>query len=228
MVKKNSPLPDQLLAIKDSLPDLSSIFGGGMVSSNEEILRERGIYYITGEIDEGSLKDIHSDILLKHLDPMWNDDIQIIINTGGGEMDETWALLDLMDFIRMEIHTIGMGTVCSAGAILLSSGTPGKRRVSANTSLMVHPFATYGWVSGKQPEMIAQMKGVMDEQQRHIRHWLRCSNLETEEQVVKELLTPNDRWFTPEEALRLGLIDEVIPLKGKKPAVTKKKTRARR
>ena len=90
-------------------------------------LRKKGIYYITGEIEDESLVEIHQDIVLKHLDPKWKDDIQVIVNTVGGYCPETWGLVDLLDYVRMDVRTVGLGECCSAGAVLLASGTPGKR-----------------------------------------------------------------------------------------------------
>ena len=72
----------------------TEILGLGMNSCNEE-LREKGIYYITGEIVEDSLLEISQNILLKHMDPSWKEDIQLIINTVGGETAEGWAQRDL-------------------------------------------------------------------------------------------------------------------------------------
>jgi ATP-dependent Clp protease protease subunit len=188
-----------------------------MVPSNEEELRARGIYYITGALEEGTLKDIHMDILLKHLD-RWEGDIQIILNTPGGETPECWSFVDLLDFVIQDIKTVALGEVCSAGAIILASGTPGKRFCSANTSLMIHPVGAYGLIEGKYPELVSQMKGLDNEHQKHIRHWMRCSNLKTETEIIEKLLAPTDRWFTPEELKTLGIVDEVVPLKPRLPA----------
>ena len=80
----------------------------------EDALRNAGIYYITGEIDTDSLLAIHQDILAKHIDPSWrNREIQLVINSIGGEVSEGWMFLDLLDFVRMDVRTVGMGEICS-------------------------------------------------------------------------------------------------------------------
>jgi ATP-dependent protease ClpP protease subunit len=72
-------------------------------------LKKKGIYYITGEIGFNSLLDIHQDILLKHMDPKWTDDIQLIINSYGGYVAEGYSLIDLLDWVRMDVRTIAIG-----------------------------------------------------------------------------------------------------------------------
>ena len=111
-------------------------------TDSEDYLRNSGIYYITGEIDTDSLLGYHQDILAKEIDPKWrNKDIQLIINSIGGEVSEGWMLIDLIDYVRMDVRTVGMGEICSLGTMLVAAGTKGKRSCSANCSLMVHGFS---------------------------------------------------------------------------------------
>ena len=109
-----------------------------LTSDSEERLRNKGIFYIVGEIDETNMMEMHQEILDKHLDPSWHDDIQLIINSGGGSAPDTWALIDLLDWIRMDVRTVGLGKCCSAGAMLLAAGTPGKRTAAKNLEIMLH------------------------------------------------------------------------------------------
>ena len=122
--------------ISDS--DLSSL-----ATNPEEELRERGIYYIFEEITQALLKPIHQDILLKHCSPSWSDKrgITLIINSPGGELDPVWGLIDLLDFIRMPVTTLAMGSCASGATLLLASGTIKRRIIAANTTSMVHRFS---------------------------------------------------------------------------------------
>jgi ATP-dependent Clp protease protease subunit len=179
------------------------------VDTSEE-LKRKGIYYLVGEIESGSLIQTHQDIILKHLDPNWHGEIQLIVNSCGGESSEMWALIDLLDWVRMDVRTIGMGLCASAGAMLLAAGTPGKRIAAKNLTVMIHQ----GWtvVEGKHDELIAQTKYVTDEQKRDIRFWIEKSRYKSPETVQKYLLHSTDNYFTAKEALRHGIIDEVIGL----------------
>jgi len=171
-------------------------------------LKSKGIYYITGTINEDSLLDVHQDIILKHLDPAWVDDIQIIINTCGGLVAEGWALIDLLDWVRMDVKTVGLGECASTGACLLAAGTKGKRVISSNTSIMIHAATHY--IGGDKPSLISQMKYVEEEYERDVNFWIKHSNLKNIKEVEKHLLTSKDVYLTGEQALAFGIVDSVI------------------
>jgi ATP-dependent Clp protease protease subunit len=177
-------------------------------TDSEDYLRNNGIYYITGEIGEDSLLGYHQDILAKHLDKRWkNKDIQLIINSIGGEVPEGWMLIDLMDYVRMDIRTVGMGEICSLGTMLVAAGTPGKRSVSANCALMVHGFSMSN-MKGTRQDLVDTMGFVEREHEREIQFWERNSKLSRDD-VEKLFLDGRDHYFTPHEALELGIVDEV-------------------
>jgi ATP-dependent Clp protease protease subunit len=190
--------------------------------STEEDLWKKGIYYITGEIEEGSLADIHQDILLKHLDPAWVDDVQIFINTVGGHVSEGWAFIDLLDYVRMDVRTVGLGEVCSLGSLILAAGSPGKRVSSPNTSIMIHSFYMEGYVQGNRHQMVSQMKSVEQEHLRHVRFWTTHSSHTTKEEVERAFLNGKDIYLTPEEAIQHGIIDGITKAPIKKSRAKKK------
>lgn len=175
--------------------------------SSSEKLREKGIYYITGSIEQDSLLEIHQDILLKHLDPSWKDDIQLIVNCLGGEIPEGWAFIDLLKFIRMDVRTVGMGECCSLGAMLVACGTNGKRIAAQNLSLMVHGASSFNFINGNKQQIIAQMKWVEHEHERDINFWIQHSKHKTRKQIEKYFLNGSDQYFTAEQALNHGIVD---------------------
>ena len=186
----------------------TEILGLGMNSCNEE-LREKGIYYITGEIVEDSLLEISQNILLKHMDPSWKEDIQLIINTVGGETAEGWALIDLLDWIKMDVRTIGLGTCCSLGAVLLAAGTKGKRVVAPNTSVMVHGAAIDG-VGGTLQQLKVMTAEMEREFERDIKFWTTHSVYNTSDKVKGVFLDGNDHYYSSEEALAHGIVDSIL------------------
>ena len=176
--------------------------------SNRDNLAKLGVYYITGEIEQNSLLYIHQDVLLKHLSDKWNKAIQIIINSPGGLVSETWALIDLFDYVKMDVQTIGMGYIGSAGALLLASGTKGKRIISKNSHLMVHQFEA--GAIGNYSQLVAEQKGLELEQQRHISFWTEHSKFTTEKEVIDNLLKGQDINLSPREALSFGIVDQIL------------------
>jgi ATP-dependent Clp protease, protease subunit len=180
-----------------------------------EELRKRGIYYITGEIESDSLLDIHQDILLKHLTPTWNDDIQLIINSVGGDTPEAWSLVDLLEWVKMDIHTTGLGNCCSMGAILLASGTPGKRVITKNTSVMVHG-ASLSNAGGTLQEIASSTQDMIQEYHRHLNFWKEHCNYKAEADIKNKFLNGFDHYFTPEDAMKHGIVDAIIGVRSTK------------
>jgi len=176
-------------------------------SDTSEELKKKGVYYISGEIEDGTLKEIQEDILLKHLDPKWDDDITIIINSCGGDVAETWALIDLMEWVRMDIRTTGLGLCASAGACILAAGTKGKRTVAKNCSVMIHGMSDI--IGGNKQQITAQQKWIHDEHEKDVKFWMEHSNLATKREVEKVFLKGVDVYLTAQEALERGVIDDV-------------------
>ncbi len=170
-----------------------------------------GIYYITGEIMERSLTGIQVDLLSKHIDINWRDDIQFYINSPGGVMSQGWALMDIMNSCRMRFRTIGLGNVSSLAAMLLANGTKGMRYVTENTEVMIHQFSS--GVDGNFADLTAQQIGNQQEFKRHLKFWREHSKYKTDALVVKYLLKPTDNYLTAEDALKYGIIDHIIPAK---------------
>lgn len=177
----------------------------------QDELRKKGIYYITGDIESDSLLEIHQDILNKHVTTRWKKDVQLVINSLGGECAEGWMMIDLLDYVRMDVVTIGMGENCSLAAMLLAAGTPGKRFAARNMSLMIHGFSTSLW--GTKRDLDDYRRFVDQEHKREVDFWLRCSKLKTAEEVEKKFLDGRDHWISAEEALELGVIDELVSSK---------------
>jgi ATP-dependent Clp protease, protease subunit len=174
-----------------------------------EELKKKGIYYITGEIETDSLLEIHQDIVLKHLDPNWQDDLQIIVNSVGGLVSEGWALIDLIDYIKVDVKTIAMGDCSSLGACLVAAGTKGKRISTPNSSIMIHGAYDNG-IEGTEQQLLSRMKYIKNEQKKDANFWLARSNLKNIAEVKRKLLDGLDHFLTAEEALKLGIIDKII------------------
>lgn len=170
-------------------------------------MSDGGVYYITGEIDDGDLTWLNEELLLKNMVPDWNDDIQLIINSPGGLLREGWPLIDLMDWISMDIRTVGIGEVCSLAVMLVAAGTPGMRMVTPNTSIMVHGFS--GSAEGNYNDICATMKGLKDEQRRVLNFWKKHSKYKTDKDIRENLLKGTDIWLTPAEAVEHGIIDGI-------------------
>lgn len=189
-------------------------------------LYHQGIYYLTGEISAASLRAIQEDILLKHVSD-WSGEIQLVLNSQGGDAYATWALIDLLEWCRFDIRTIGLGQCCSAAACLLACGTPGKRNATRNTTIMVHGVYVSG-IAGNYPQLVANMRGLEHETRRDTQFWIEHSRHSTPEEIQQYFLSGTDQYFTSDEALEHGIIDAIIPTRqSSKPRVKNGRGRKR-
>lgn len=187
------------------IPSLDDI----MYDDPGEELRKDGCYYITGDIEIGGLVHIQQDILVKHRSGR-RKDIELIINSPGGDVAEGWALIDLLKFVRMDCVTIGMGECASLGTMILAAGTKGKRVVAPNCSLMIHGFWTKSFIEGDKVQMDAKMKFTDQEHERQVKFWIEHSKYKTAKQVVDNLLINKDLYLTAEGALKHGIVDKLL------------------
>lgn len=196
---------------EDHLPEEGNVLAKLAASgiSDEDFLRKSGIYYIFGEIKEGSLQPLHQNILLKHyIGPKhFRGDLTFLINSPGGDVDETNSLLDLIKNIRLQVRTVGFGKCMSAAAMLLAAGTKGKRIVGPSTTIMIHPYA---WgVYGKHHELVAHRHPQDEAYSQMLNFWMTHSKYKNRKEVEKYLLRKEDTFLTAKEALKHGIIDAI-------------------
>jgi ATP-dependent Clp protease, protease subunit len=134
---------------------------------------------------------------------------EIIVSTNGGDAREMMAIYDTMRLLRKdcEIHTLGLGKVMSAGVPLLAAGTKGKRRIGKYCRVMLHN------VSAGTVGAIQQMQNEMKEVEKIQKQYIEILAAETKmtEKDIKRIINKNvNVYLSAEEALELGIVDEVI------------------
>jgi ATP-dependent Clp protease protease subunit len=169
-------------------------------------LFEERIIFLGVQIDDASANDVMAQLLtLESMDP--DRDISIYINSPGGSFTALTAIYDTMQFVKPDIQTICMGQAASAAAVLLASGTKGKRFALANSRIIIHQPALvdggYGQASDVeiQANEILRMRSLLE-------RMIANHTGRTEEQVRKDI--ERDKILTAEEAVGYGLVDQVI------------------
>jgi len=132
-------------------------------------------------------------------------DIQLYINSPGGSVSAGMAIYDTMNFIKCDVSTICIGSACSMGAFLLSSGAKGKRFALPNSEIMIHQ--PLGGARGRATDI-----AITTEHMLHIKETL---NKILSENTGKDLETitrdtDKDFFMTAEQAVEYGLIDKVV------------------
>ena len=145
-------------------------------------------------------------LFLESSDP--NRDVNLFINSPGGSVIDGMAIYDTMQYIAPDVSTICTGLAASMGAVLLCAGTEGKRSGLPHSRIMIHQPS--GGMQGQFTVMEISYKLIKD---------LKLELYEimaqhTGQKVAKiEKDCDRDNWMTAPEALKYGLIDEVLAKK---------------
>ena len=135
-------------------------------------------------------------------------DIQFYINSPGGSITDGLAIYDTMQYIKCDVSTICIGLAASFGAFLLAGGTRGKRLALPNSEIMIHQPAIHGsGVQGQATDIQIVSEHLIKNKQR-LNRILAENTGQTLEQITAD--TDRDNYMSAKEALRYGLIDEII------------------
>ena len=133
-------------------------------------------------------------------------DINIYINSPGGDITSLFAIYDTMQFIKNDIATICLGQAASAAAVLLAAGTKGKRLALPHSRVMLHqPYGQVGY--GQVTDLEIAAKEIL-----RMRDLLEEILARHTGQSIERIHADTDRDFVIEahEAVEYGIIDEVI------------------
>ena len=136
--------------------------------------------------------------------------VNMYVSTHGGVASDMFSILDVMDSIKIntcDIHTFGIGKVMSAGVPILAAGTKGKRKIGKNCRIMLHSVmaGTGGTIFSMENEL-EEIKWVQDS---YIETLARYTKM-TKTKIKKMLKTQRDVYISAEEAIELGIADEII------------------
>jgi ATP-dependent Clp protease protease subunit len=167
------------------------------------LLRER-IIFLGSAIDADVANLVTAQLLYLEADDPGRD-IQLYVNSPGGETSAGLAIYDTMQYIRPDVRTLSVGLAASAAAVLLAAGAPGKRHALPNARIMIHqPWGKIGQGQavdlGIQAREFLRTKRVMEE-------ILARHTGQPVERIHQD--TDRDHYMDPLEAQAYGMIDDV-------------------
>ncbi len=167
------------------------------------LLKER-IIFLGEEVNEHTANIVVAQLLhLAYDDP--KKDIKLYINSPGGAVYDGMAIYDTIQFITPDVQTIGIGLQASMGAFLLSSGAKGKRFALPNSRIMIHQPSS--GTSGKVTDQEITLRESMYLKQR-LNEILAKNTGQKLSKIEKDM--DRDFWMSSEEAVKYGIIDQVI------------------
>ena len=169
----------------------------------QRLLEERIIFLGAAVEDHNSNLICAQILLLAAEDP--DADIYLYINSPGGSVTAGMAIYDTMQYVTNDVATVAMGLAASMGQFLLSAGEPGKRYALPHARIMMHQPS--GGLGGTASDIKIQA-----EQMLLIKKQLAELIAEHTGQSLEQIESDSDRdrWFTAEQALEYGFIDNVV------------------
>ncbi len=169
-------------------------------------LLDNSVHFLVGEIDEDNINDAIKWLVYENLDSR-SKILTLYINSTGGDLYSAFALIDIIRSSNHTVRTIAVGSAMSAAFLIFSAGDKGERYVGKNTSLMCHQFSDS--TEGKYHDIKATMKDNELSNQRMVDVLREATGL-APSVIKKKLLPASDVYLTPEEAVELGIADNIL------------------
>ena len=164
------------------------------------------LLWVAGPVNDRMSTIVQAQLMF--LDSVEKKDITMHIDSPGGSVKSGLSMVDVMDYIKSDIRTVNTGMAASMGSVLLGAGAKGKRSSLKHSTTMLHQSS--GGFSGNIQDAEIDMK-----------EWKKVNDTlfkllgkycgKKPEKVAKD--ATRDFWLTAEEAVKYGIIDEIIGTK---------------
>jgi ATP-dependent Clp protease protease subunit len=171
------------------------------------LMRDR-LLWVAGVVDDRMSTVVQAQLM--YLDSIDNTDITMHIDSPGGSVKSGLSMVDVMDYIKCDIRTVNTGMAASMGSVLLGAGTKGKRSSLRFSRTMLHQSS-------------GGFRGNIQDAEIDMVEWKKVNQLlfdllggycgKSAKQVMKD--ASRDLWLSADEALKYGIIDEVVTTKKK-------------
>ena len=165
-------------------------------------LLAKRIIFLRGELTEEIANEIIAQLLFLAED---SKDISLYINSFGGSVTAAFAIYDTIQQISSDVCTVCVGTAASMGAILLSSGTKGKRYTLPNARIKIQQIT--GNIEGKAIDIETAAKEIL--YQKEAINKILAANTNRSLELI-EHDTQRDFFLSAKEAKAYGLVDKIV------------------
>lgn len=176
------------------------------------LLRERIVFLGTAIDPEVANLVVAQLLFLDAEDP--GKDVNLYINSPGGDMTALFAIHDTMRFLQSDVATICIGQAASAAAVLLAAGTPGKRYTLPNARVLIHQ--PHGGAQGQSTDLEIQVREMVEMRERMLDILVEatCRDRDT---LVADI--DRDKILRGDDAVAYGLVDLVIAQRSVRPVL---------
>lgn len=176
-----------------------------------QALQDNGMMLLMSSISDDTVRPVIEWMLHEnYVRKKRRRELLLMICSDGGDLAAAFALIDVMRSGRIPVKTVGLGQIASAGLMIFMAGTPGRRILTPNTSIMSHQWH---WdTTGKAHELFATIREIELTHQRQISLYRECTGL-TDEKIAQVLLPPQDQYLSAQQALEYHICDHVTDLR---------------
>lgn len=168
------------------------------------LLKER-IIFLGGPIEDTMANLIIAQLLFLQAEDA-KKDISIYVNSPGGSVTSTLAIVDTMNFIKPDVSTVCVGIAASGAALILSAGTKGKRFVLPNSEIMIHQPLMSG-VEGQATDIAITAKQIIKTKDR-LNKMLAQNTGQPLSKIEQDV--ERDFFMDSEEAKKYGIVDKIL------------------
>jgi len=163
------------------------------------------IIFLSDEVDSDICNVIKAQLM--YLDMESDEDISIYIDSPGGSVYSGLGLLDVIDYVKCDISTVNTGLAASMAAVILCSGTKGKRKALKRSRTMIHQPLTYGgWMQQASDVEIEARE--MNHLKKELYEIISEKTGQNYDRVYKD--GDRDYWMSSIDAKKYGMIDDII------------------
>lgn len=167
------------------------------------LLKDR-IVFLGGVIDDHIANIVIAQLLFLAAED-GQKDITLYVNSPGGSVTSTLAIIDTMNYVKPSVATVCVGIAASGGAWVLSSGAKGKRLALPNAEVMIHQ--PLGGTEGQASDIAITAEHILKTKKNLVKIMAKNTG-QTEAQIEKDL--DRDFYLSAEDAKKYGIIDEII------------------
>ncbi|MBU3969106.1 ATP-dependent Clp endopeptidase proteolytic subunit ClpP [Patescibacteria group bacterium] len=183
-----------------------SQFGERAYDIYSRLLKDR-VVFLGGTIDEHLANIVIAQLLfLESEDP--KKDVKLYVNSPGGDIAATLAIVDTMNHVKPDVSTVCVGMAASGGAIILSAGAKGKRFCLPNSEIMIHQ--PWGGAQGQATDIEITAKHIIKLRER-LNKILSKNTGQPFDKIEKDV--ERDFFMDAEEAKKYGIIDDILKKK---------------
>jgi ATP-dependent Clp protease protease subunit len=170
-------------------------------------LLENHTHFLSGEVDDEKVEKCIKWILYENFDPAPQRSLTLYINSMGGDLYSSFALIDIMKQSALPVHVIGIGSVMSAAFLIFASGAKGYRYAARNTSFMCHQYSDE--MQGKYHDLKVSMFEGDSCNTRMIDILQEATGL-PRTKIKSQLLKPSDVYMTAQDAVKFNVVDSIL------------------